>query len=69
MSELGQNSKCFLAVNGDSVAEDGQKMAVTIQHFCGFEAYSLSYIKKEPEGGLIHTRLARITALATAWCG
>ncbi len=69
LSELGHNGKCFLAVYGDNVADDGQKMAVTFQLFCGFEAHSLSYIKKELQGGLIHARLARIKALATAGVG
>ena len=59
MSELGQNSKCFLAVYGGDVADDGQKMAVTFQRFCGVEGFSLSYIKKEFCRGLIHARLAR----------
>ena len=69
LSEVGQNSKSFLAVDGGIVADDGQIMAVTIQRFCGIEGFSLSYIKKEAYGGLIHARLARPTALATAGVG
>jgi hypothetical protein len=53
LSEVGQNCKCFLAVYGEVcavyggiLADDGRKMAVTFQLFCGFEAHSLSYIKK-----------------------
>jgi hypothetical protein len=44
-------------------------MAVTFQRFCGVEGFSLSYIKKEVYGGLIHARLARPAALATAGVG
>jgi len=51
------------------LAVDGQKVAVTFQLFCGFEVLSLSYIKRNLEGGLIHARLARIKALATAGVG
>lgn len=69
LSELGQNCKCFLAVSGETVAANGQNVAVTFQLFCGFEAHPLSYIKKELEGGLIHARLARPIALATAGVG
>jgi hypothetical protein len=54
MSELGQNCKSFLAVFGGNLAvfggilaDVGQKVAVTFQHFCGFEGHALSYIKKE----------------------
>jgi hypothetical protein len=43
----GQICKCFLAVDGEKLADDGQKVAVTFQRFCGFEAFPLSYIKKE----------------------
>ena len=65
----GQFCKWFLAVDGENVAVDGQKVAVTFQLFCGFEAFPLSYIKRNLEGGLIHARLARFKALATAGVG
>jgi hypothetical protein len=49
LSELGQNCKGFVAVSGADfavfggiLADDGLKVAVTFQLFCGFEAHSLS---------------------------
>jgi len=65
----GQICKCFLAVDGENLADDGQKVAVTFQPFCGFGGLSLSYIKKEVHRGLIHARRARIKALAMAGVG
>ena len=65
----GQICKWFLAVDGETLAVDGQKVAVTFQRFCGFEAFPLSYIKRNLEGGLIHARRARIKALARAGVG
>ena len=65
----GQICKCFLAVDGEKLADVRQKVSVTFQLFCGFEAFPLSYIKRNFEGGLIHARLARIKALATAGVG
>jgi len=57
------------AVFGGILADNGLKVAVTFQLFCGFEGYSLSYIKTGFWRGLIHARLARPTALATAGVG
>jgi len=76
LSELGHNCKCFLAVYGAGfavfggiLADNGLKVAVTFQLFCGFQGNPLSYRKKGFRQGLIHARLARPTALATAGVG
>jgi len=69
LTVYGQISNCFLAAYGENLADDGQKVAVTFQLFCGFEAFFLSYRKRKLKEDLSTSRLARPTALATAGGG
>jgi hypothetical protein len=48
MTVFGQNGKLFLAVIGDSLAENGRKVAVTFEDFRRVANHRPSYIKKAP---------------------